>query len=78
MEASNAGGRRRLSPGRVAIPAAASKKLLSFLHMSQDVRTFIVDCPICQMEKSSHLQPAGRLMPLALPTRKWEHVAIEK
>ena len=28
------------------------------------------------MEKSSHLQPAGQLMPLPLPTRKWEHVAI--
>ena len=46
-------------------------------HMIQDVRAFVVDCPVCQTEKSSHLQPAGRLMPLALPTRKWEHVAID-
>ena len=46
-------------------------------HMTQDVRAFVVDCPVCQTEKSSHLQPAGRLMPLALPTRKWEHVAID-
>ena len=46
-------------------------------HMSQDVRAFVVDCPVCQTEKSSHLQPAGRLMPLPLPTRKWEHVAID-
>ena len=46
-------------------------------HISQDVRAFVVDCPVCQTEKSSHLQPAGRLMPLALPTRKWEHVAID-
>ena len=34
-------------------------------HMNQDVRAFVVDCPVCQTEKSSHLQPAGRLMPLA-------------
>ena len=46
-------------------------------QMSQDVRAFVVDCPVCQTEKSSHLRPAGRLMPLALPTRKWEHVAID-
>ena len=46
-------------------------------QMSQDVRAFVIDCPVCQTEKSSHLRPAGRLMPLALPTRKWEHVAID-
>ena len=46
-------------------------------HMIQDVRAFVIDCPVCQTEKSSHLQPAGRLMPLPLPTRKWEHVAID-
>ena len=46
-------------------------------HMSQDVLAFVVDCPVYQTEKSSHLQPAGRLMPLPLPTRKWEHVAID-
>ena len=46
-------------------------------HMHQDVRAFVIDCPVCQTEKSSHLQPAGRLMPLPLPTRKWEHVAID-
>ena len=46
-------------------------------HMNQDVRAFVVDCPVCQTEKSSHLQPARLLMPLPLPTRKWEHVAID-
>ena len=46
-------------------------------HMNQDVRAFVVACPVCQTEKSSHLQPIGQLMPLALPTRKWEHVAID-
>ena len=45
--------------------------------MNQDVRAFIVDCPVCQTEKSTHLQSAGQLMPLALPIRKWEHVAID-
>ena len=46
-------------------------------HMNQDVRAFIIDCPVCQTEKSSHLQSVGQLMPLALPTHKWEHMAID-
>ena len=46
-------------------------------HMNQNVQAFVVDCLTCQTEKSSHLQPAGQLMPLALLTHKWEHVAID-
>ena len=29
------------------------------------------------MEKSSHLKEAGRLQPLEIPQRKWDHVAID-
>ena len=46
-------------------------------RMNQDVRGFVIDCPVCQTEKSSHLQPTRQLMPLALPMHKWEHVAID-
>ena len=45
--------------------------------MSADVRDFVVNCPVCQTEKGSHLKPAGQLMPLKLPTRKWDHVALD-
>ena len=36
-----------------------------------------MDCPICQVEKGSHLKPAGELQPLELPSRKWDHIAID-
>ena len=45
--------------------------------MTQEVRQFVLDCPVCQIEKGSHLKPAGKLMPLEIPMRKWEHVAID-
>ena len=27
--------------------------------------------------KGSHLKPAGKLMPLEIPTRKWDHVVLD-
>ena len=45
--------------------------------MSPDVRDFVLDCPICQVEKGSHLKPAGELQPLEIPNRKWDHIAID-
>ena len=45
--------------------------------MTTEVRQFVLDCSVCQVEKGSHLKPGGMLMPLDLPTRKWDHVAID-
>ena len=45
--------------------------------MVQEVRQFVLDCPVCQVEKGSHLKPAGKLLPLELPVRKWDHVVID-
>ena len=46
-------------------------------RMTQDMRYFVVDCPICQPQKSTHLQPVVRLIPFALPTRKQKHMVID-
>ena len=46
-------------------------------HMVQEVRQFVLDCPVCQVEKGSHLKPAGKLLPLDVPVRKWDHVVID-
>ena len=54
-----------------------AKQSFYWRHMYQDVRDFVTDCPVCQQEKSSHLKPAGPLMPLQIPNRKWDHVAID-
>ena len=54
-----------------------TRRFFYWVHMTQEVRQFVLDCPVCQVEKGSHLKPAGKLMPLEIPMRKWEHVAID-
>ena len=53
-----------------------AKQFFYWKHMSPDVRDFVLDCLVCQMEKGSYLKPAGELQPLELPQRKWDHVAF--
>ena len=48
-----------------------------WVNMTTEVRQFVLDCPVCQVEKGSHLKPSGKLMPLDLPQQKWDHVAID-
>ena len=45
--------------------------------MTADVREFVLDCPVCQIEKGSHLKLGGQLQPLELPVRKWDHVVLD-
>ena len=45
--------------------------------MTADVREFVLDCPVCQVEKGSHLKPGGQLQPLELLVRKWDHVVLD-
>ena len=54
-----------------------AKQFFYWKYMSPDVRDFVLDCPICQVEKGSHSNPAGELQPLEVPSRKWDHIAID-
>ena len=45
--------------------------------MTPEVRQFVLDCPVCQVEKGNHQRPAGKLMPLEIPERKWDHVVLD-
>ena len=54
-----------------------TRRFFYWVHMTQEVRQFVLDCPVCQVEKGSHLKPAGKLMPLEVPSRKWDHVVID-
>ena len=54
-----------------------TRRFFYWVHMTQEVRQFVLDCPVCQVEKGSHLKPAGKLMPLEVPVRKWDHVVID-
>ena len=46
-------------------------------NMTSDVRDFVIACPVCQTEKSSHLREGGQLQPLEIPQRKWDHVVLD-
>ena len=54
-----------------------TKQFFYWNNMTVEVRQFVLDCPVCQTEKGSHMKPSGKLMPLDLPSRKWSHVAID-
>ena len=54
-----------------------TRRFFHWSHMTQEVRQFVLDCPVCQTEKGSHLRPAGKLMPLEIPQRKWDHVVLD-
>ena len=54
-----------------------TKQFFYWVNMTSEVRQFVLDCPVCQTEKGSHMKPGGTLMPLELPARKWEHVALD-
>ena len=45
--------------------------------MAEDVREFVLSCPVCQIEKTSHLRPGGTLQPLDIPSRKWDTVVLD-
>lgn len=45
--------------------------------MRADAITYIRNCSICNINKSSKQAPAGLLQPLPIPHRPWSHIAID-
>ena len=41
-----------------------AKRFFYWSHMTPDVRQFVLDYPVCQVEKGSSQLPAGKLMPI--------------
>ena len=54
-----------------------TRRFFYWSHMTPEVRQFVLDCPVCQVEKGNHQRPAGKLMPLEIPERKWDHVVLD-
>ena len=42
-----------------------------------DIRQFVENCPVCQMEKSDHALAKGKLMPTQIPETKWSEISID-
>ena len=54
-----------------------TKQFFYWVNMTTEVRQFVLDYSVCQVEKGSHLKPGSMLMSLDLPPRKWDYVAID-
>lgn len=46
-------------------------------NLSTDVKAYVVTCATCQRSKGSNLRPAGKLMPLSIPPRRWDSVSMD-
>ena len=45
--------------------------------MLGDIRQFVENCPVCQMEKSDHTFAKGKLMSTQIPETKWSEISID-
>ena len=42
-----------------------------------DIRSFVENCPVCQMEKSDHTMSKGKLQSTQIPETKWSEISID-
>ena len=45
--------------------------------MTGDIRSFVENCPVCQMEKSDHTLSKGKLQSTQIPETKWIEISID-
>ena len=45
--------------------------------MATDIRSFILECTVCQQEKGEHQLQRGELHPLPIPEKKWSEVMLD-
>ena len=45
--------------------------------MLGDIRQFVENCPVCQMEKSEHQAARGKLQSTQIPEEKWKEISID-
>ena len=45
--------------------------------MVADIRDFVLECPVCQIEKGESRQLRGNLQNLKIPEKKWSEVSLD-
>ena len=53
------------------------RKSFYWKGMLGDVRQFVENCPVCQMEKSDHQLAKGKLTSTQIPEEKWKEISID-
>jgi hypothetical protein len=46
-------------------------------HMSRSVKSYVLSCSSCQLNKPSNQVPGGLLQPLPVPEHKFEHITLD-
>ena len=54
-----------------------SRKSFYWKGILVDVRQFVENCPVCQMEKSDHQLVKGKLTSTQIPEEKWKEISID-
>ena len=45
--------------------------------MLGNIRQYVENCPVCQIEKSDHTLAKGKLMSTQIPEEKWKEICID-
>ena len=53
------------------------KRTFYWKGMTGDVQSFVLSCPVCQLEKAEHTLVRGQLQPIQLPDQKWKEVSLD-
>ena len=54
------------------------KRIYWWPDMARHIREFVQGCDVCQRKKNLQRQPAGKLVPLPIPTEAWEVVSMDR
>jgi hypothetical protein len=53
------------------------KQRFWWTRMKREIARYVTECDVCQRVKAVHLQPAGTLQPLPIPSWKWENIGMD-
>jgi len=53
------------------------KQLVWWSGMKNDIAKFVAECLTCKRVKADHHKPGGKLVPLDVPTWKWESISMD-
>ena len=54
------------------------KRIYWWPGMAEDIKEYVKGCDVCQRNKGLQRAPAGKLMPLPIPTGSWDTVTIDR
>jgi len=54
------------------------KRIYWWPDMGRHIREYVQGCDVCQRNKNLQRQPAGKLVPLPIPTEAWEVVSMDR